>query len=553
MLEKLASKAQTTLLVLMVASICLVFILQFGGPQAEGCTAKRTQFLAEVYGDPITEGEYRAGERLAGFDRYPEPLVQQLRLRELVLEGLVERKLLAREARRLGLRMSEDQVMSRFVEEGKVYLSLGVQAPAGMQSSELTLPLARDDKGAFDKEAAKRFIQFHLRRSVGEFADAQVEEALAYQMRSLIAASVDVSTSEIWEAFRRERDKATLSYLRFSPQYFADNLKLDEAKLEAWSKKNQSQIDQAYAAQKTRFTKLEKQVRARHILIKAENGDDDAAKAKARATALSLMKQAKAGADFASLAKAHSQDQGSARKGGDLGFNPKGRMVEAFDKVQFALKPGEISEPVESEYGFHIIRVEALREGDVPVTEAKRELAEELYRKEQGKAMATQAAKEALKALKSGKSLETIASQYAGEASKAGAGKEDAAESDPLAPGLQTTEPFGWNDNPIPGAADSAPLLRAAFSLSEQKPLPNEPLKLGEDYLVYRLKERTRPQFKELTEGEKARLAGVLRSTKEQHVLQLFVARLRAQAKEDGALRMHLEPLYAQRREEEAS
>ena len=96
-------------------------------------------------------------------------------------------------------------------------------------------------------------------------------------------------------------------------------------------------------------------VRASHILIRPE-GFDDEAKKKARAAAEDVLKQAKAGADFGELAKKHSSD-GSAQAGGDLGFFTKGTMVPAFSDAAFALQPGQISDIVETQFGFHIIKV----------------------------------------------------------------------------------------------------------------------------------------------------------------------------------------------------
>lgn len=102
-----------------------------------------------------------------------------------------------------------------------------------------------------------------------------------------------------------------------------------------------------------RFKKPE-QVRASHILFKTEG--DAAAKKKARASAETVLKQAKSGKDFAALAKQHSSD-GSAQQGGDLGFFVKEQMVPEFSNAAFALQPGQISDIVESQFGYHIIKV----------------------------------------------------------------------------------------------------------------------------------------------------------------------------------------------------
>jgi peptidyl-prolyl cis-trans isomerase C len=107
-------------------------------------------------------------------------------------------------------------------------------------------------------------------------------------------------------------------------------------------------------------------VRASHILIRPD-GPDDESKKKARAKAEDLAKQARGGADFAELAKTHSAD-GSAQQGGDLGFFTKGAMVPAFSAAAFALQPGEVSDVVETQFGFHVIKLAERK--DIALAEA---------------------------------------------------------------------------------------------------------------------------------------------------------------------------------------
>ena len=102
--------------------------------------------------------------------------------------------------------------------------------------------------------------------------------------------------------------------------------------------------------------KLGEAVRASHILILADEKADEATKKKARAQIEAVNKRVKAGEDFAQLAKEHSQD-GSAAQGGDLDFFGRGRMVPPFEQAAFALKPGEVSDIVTSQFGYHIIKV----------------------------------------------------------------------------------------------------------------------------------------------------------------------------------------------------
>ena len=129
MFEKLAARLQTYVLVALVTLLSAVFVLQFGGPQAEGCTAGGTAFAAKVHGETISAGEFGSLYRFLGFSRAPIEQQRREQLWKGVLDGLIERTLLARQARELGFHVSEDDVMIRLAEEGTMRVSLGVNAP----------------------------------------------------------------------------------------------------------------------------------------------------------------------------------------------------------------------------------------------------------------------------------------------------------------------------------------------------------------------------------------------------------------------------------------
>jgi len=138
-------------------------------------------------------------------------------------------------------------------------------------------------------------------------------------------------------------------------------------------------------------------VRASHILIQVPQGADAATKAAARTKAEGILKDLKAGKDFAAAAKENSQDPGSAVNGGDLGFFEQGQMVPPFEQAAFALKPGQMSEIVESQFGFHIIKVADRQDTRVvPLEEAKAQI--EQYLQQQSRQTETQAFVNALKA-----------------------------------------------------------------------------------------------------------------------------------------------------------
>jgi len=570
MLEKLTKKMSQVFVAALVILISAVFILEFGGPQSKGCASGGATYAARVYGETISEGDFRASYALAGFDRYSPETAEQYDLRLHTLNGLIERTLLARRAREVGLSVTEDEVMSRLAEEGTVYLSMGIDAPPNMPSGEVPVPV-RDAEGAFDSEAAKRFIRPGLRRSVGEVAQAQVEEQLASRMRDTVRATVDVSRREVWEAYVREREQAKVEYVRFAPAYYRNRLQPTEEDLRTWIGEHEEEVDREYQANRHEYTGLDPQVRASHILIKAGAEASEEVRAAARQRAQGLLERTRAGEDFSELAREHSEHEGSARRGGDLGYNPRGRMVGPFDEAQFELEIDEISDLVETRYGFHIIKVTGKREGDVPEEEAKLELAERLYRESEAEAMARREAEEALAALRSGTSMDELAAQLRGEPTDGegegegttggedggtaegegttegegdegdpGDGDADEPEEpdDPLAPRVRETRSFGRSGQPISGL-QSTPLAQAAFELTLEEPLPEEPIQLGDEWVVYQLTELELATEEDFTDDVRRRISEGLRQAKEREALRLYVHRLRRDAEEEGALRIN--------------
>ncbi len=516
-------------LVLLVVLLSAVFALQFGGGQAEGCAAGGSTYLARVYDHTLSRGDFEAAYSVANFGRLPEETQRSMRLPQLVLDGLVDRTLLAREARKVGFDVTEDEVMTRFVNDGVIMLTLGVGAPAMLPQGEIPVSF-KDKDGAFNKDLAERYIQNGLRRSVGEFADAQVDEYLAAKMRELVSASVNVSEAEVWDDYVRENDNATIKYVRFAPTYYASQApEVTGAALDAFMKDNAERLDQEYEVNKYRYTDLEKQVRARHILIKAGSYASPEQKAAAKARAEELRARVMKGEAFAPLARKQSEDQVTAKKGGDIGFLRKGTMPDAFDEAVFSMEAGAISEVVETPYGFHVIEALEIREGDVPADVAKRELAEGLYRTDWQQARARKAADAALAAWRSGDD-EALERQLAASTSKAG---ESA-----LAPKLEETGEFGRSDAPVPGLSTAA-LLDAVFAVSDGEELPEAPVKLGREWLIFRLVDRERPTREGFTEAVQASTREVLKTLKRKETIDLYIQQLRSQAIDDKALRMN--------------
>ncbi len=145
------------------------------------------------------------------------------------------------------------------------------------------------------------------------------------------------------------------------------------------------EIKDYYEKHKSQFMQPE-QVKASHILIRVPSGADNKKWNEAKKKAQDIRKQIMAGEDFATLAKKYSQDPGSKSRGGDLGYFKKGQMVPDFEKAAFSLKKGEVSQPVKTTFGYHIIKVYDKKPAkQKSLKDAKQEIKQMLLRKKQFK------------------------------------------------------------------------------------------------------------------------------------------------------------------------
>ena len=187
--------------------------------------------------------------------------------------------------------------------------------------------------------------------------DKQLDEAvgeLKAQYGSDEAFKEALKTYNVTEADVKEDMKADL----LLENVLKKRIKVTDDEIKAYFEENKDSLAQS------------EQVQASHILVKTEK------------EATAILKELKDGADFAKLAKEKSTDTGSAVEGGDLGLFGKGEMTEAFEKAAFALKVGDISEPVESEYGYHIIKVTDKKEAKKATLEDNKETIKETLLKQ---------------------------------------------------------------------------------------------------------------------------------------------------------------------------
>ena len=164
----------------------------------------------------------------------------------------------------------------------------------------------------------------------------------------------------------REPEKVAIEYLELSSSDYASTIEPDEATLQA-----------RYEDARERFRVAERR-RAAHILLEVPEDATEEQVAAIEAEAAALAEQARGEADFAALAREHSDDIGSAQDGGDLGWVSRGDMVEPFEEALFAMAEGAVSEPVRSSFGYHVIKLETVEpERGKTFDEAREELAAE--------------------------------------------------------------------------------------------------------------------------------------------------------------------------------
>ena len=259
-----------------------------------------------------------------------------------------------------------------------------------------------------DKDKMKAELTV-LRRRVAELWEQFVWENEKINLEFLeidpeeIAPQDEISAEETKEFYDKHKDefrvpeKTKISYLEFYPKHFEKQIVVSS-----------EEISQYYKDFSEEFWEPKK-VHARHILIKTEPSTQEREKEDAKKNAEEIRAMIKEGKPFEELAKKHSQDQATAEEGGDLGFFARGQMVKPFEEVAFALNPGEVSDVVETRFGFHIIKVDAVKEeGARPIETVEEEIRSKIT-EERGRELVKKEASRAYRMALKSKTLEEYA------------------------------------------------------------------------------------------------------------------------------------------------
>ncbi len=535
--------------VIIVATV-VVFVVQFR-PGAQGRSGSiKLQCAVEVRGRCIDPKEFFAALMLIAPPRFIEQSqARALGVRRAAADGIAERVLLAQDAERLGLTVSEDDLNDELVS-GRAHVSLPVELarPLGMalrltEDSVRLLPVQDPETKKFDYKIYERVVRQFTNRSATEFKAMQREELLAARMRNLVRSRVRIGDGEALAAYKREKSSATIRYVSLHRDWFAQRfVDTSASAVDAWAKSHEEEVGRVWETRKSQYTPECRD--ARHILVKVAEEATTEQKAEAKARIESVLKRVRGGEDFAKVAREVSDDTGSAAEGGSLGCFGRGRMVKPFEDTAFGMKAGEISEPIQTQFGFHILKLEGAYSGAEAEAVGRRETAKSLMSAQQAEALTSETGKKILSLVKGGKKLdEALAEAMTGLHAPASANKGkppvkkgDAAATDPSAndehrPRVEISASFTANGDPIPGA--TGPIAaQTAFRLEKEGDTPDDLIKLDDGYAVLQLKEKsfaTREQF----EKDRDTFVAQLLAGKQIDALTAYVTRLKDSSKAD--------------------
>jgi peptidyl-prolyl cis-trans isomerase D len=450
-------------------------------------------------------------------------------------DQLVDRQALVAEAQRLGFKATPEEIKDE-LQHGRY--------------SEIFFP-----GGTFIGQAEYQGLLQQHNLTPALFEDSVGKEILISKLQALITGSASVSDAAIRKEFDKQNTKVKFEYAVLSEDelkkglhptdvelksYYDSHLKsyansipekrkvqyavIDTAKVASGVKVTQDEL-QAYYNQHRDQYRTPEQAKVSHILIKtplpgADGKVDDKGVAEAQKRAEDLLKQLKGGANFEELAKKYSEDPGSAKEGGSLGWIGKGRTVPEFEKAAFSQPIGQVGDLVKSSYGFHIIRVDARQDAHLKTLEEVKDQIEPILKQQKAQQLAQKDADDLAQAAKT-KGLDAAA------ASKGVA--------------VVTSDFFARKDV-VPGLGPSPQFMDAVFTSAEKAPPAVAPTSQG--FAVFDLlgvKPQSTPTFEEIRakveEEFKNERANVLLSQKTQELSDRAKADhdLKKAAKELGA------------------
>ncbi|MFN0185655.1 MAG: SurA N-terminal domain-containing protein [Aquabacterium sp.] len=387
-------RAHTRLFQLLLLLLIFPSFVFFGVQGYTQFTEGARDKVADISGSAITQTEWN-GQHQRQVQRIraqnPETdaaLLDSPEARAQVLEGLVRERVLQVAGRDMHLAVSDERVANAFrtdpqwapMRNADGSVNKDLLASQGMSSAMFVAQIAQEMQ---QQQVMRGVVNTAMASPATARAamDALLQRReVSYQLFNTRDYLTRVTPTDAdLEAFH----KANQSMFRSPEQASIEYAVLDIEELKKGITVPEQQLKDYYEQNASRYTQSEER-RARHILIKADASSSADARQKARAEAERLLAEVRRnGAAFVELARKHSQDEGSAASGGDLDFNRRGAMVKPFDDAMFAMKPGEISPIIDTEFGYHIIKLEAVRGGERQAFEAVRAGIEDELRKQE--------------------------------------------------------------------------------------------------------------------------------------------------------------------------
>ncbi|WP_437759240.1 peptidylprolyl isomerase [Sorangium sp. So ce1389] len=560
-----------------VIAIAVVFIVQFR-PNTGPVQSAASTCVVEVRGSCISSVEFNASRNLLAMRTVDENRLRAMGYRRLTAEGLYERWLLNEDAKRLGISVSDDELTAELVA-GRVRVSLPAdkirQVGYALNLREdliRYLDVRNRQTKKFDSKQYERQVRNITKMSPTDFREYQRKELIAARMRDFVRARVRVGENEAFEQFSREKSTRALSYVRFDRRFYSDLIvDTSEKAIQAWADANKEELDKTWEGRKAQYLPECRVARALAVEVRSDEAEQgpEAGKAAAKARIEQAVQRLKKGESFADVARSASDDPSAAR-GGELGCVTKGRVSKPVEDKLFEMKAGEVSDLIETEEGFHVIKLEQIAKDAEAERIGRLEAARDLYVAHESERLAAEAAKQVLAAAAGGKSLEDALAAYMAQltpaksataappgaastaakpadkdAKKDGAKDEGAdAKKDgeakpgearvpytiathPNRPTVEASLPFNVSGSPISDAKDSTEPARIAFQLDKPGDLPKDVVALENGYAVIQLKEKTSASQEQWAKDREF-YTSAMRAAKQNDALVGYMRRLKS-------------------------
>ena len=471
-----------SLVVVVVAFIAFYIPDLVGTPRAGA-----GDVVATVDGQDVTVARFRraynqqiqAYRQMYG-GQFDERMLRQLGIEQRIVQQMIEEEAGLIEARRLGISASDEEVRAR------------IQA----------LPAFQENGQFIGEQRYRQLLQMQnppLRPS--DFEDQVRRSITLEKLQGAITDWITVSDADVEAEFRRRNEKVKLAVVNFPADKFREGVNATDQELSAHFEQQKNDykqpekrkikyalvdiqsirqriqvtpddVQRKYAENQQQYSTPE-QVRASHILLKTEGKDDAAVKKRAE----ELLAKAKGGADFAKLAAENTEEDAGKTRGGDLDFFGRGQMVPEFENVAFALQPGQISDVVKTQFGYHIIKLTDKRAASTKPLEEVRPQIEEQIKWERAQTEAERTSNDLSPQIKKPEDLDRVAKPR----------------------GLTVTEStFFSREDPIPGLGMAPAVTDQAFELKDGE--VSSPIRTPQGFVFLTVTGRQEPRVPTLEE-----------------------------------------------------